>query len=62
MQAIGKLRLFDITDETVNTGQCLALINIARNPQILFYAQGLRQIADLIHQTITAFGVQSICI
>ena len=62
MQAIGKLRLFDITDETVNTGQCLALINITRNPQILFHTQGLRQIADLIHQTITAFGVQSICI
>ena len=60
MQAIGKLRLFDITDETINAGQCLALINIVRNPQILFHTQGLRQIADLIHQAITAFGVQSI--
>ena len=60
MQAIGKLRLFDITYETVNTGQCLALINIVRNPQILFHAQGLCQIADLIHQAITAFWVQSI--
>ena len=62
MQTVGELRLFDITDETINAGQCLALINIARNPQILFHTQGLRQIADLIHQAITAFGIQSICI